>query len=60
MTDTARYKNVSLLHKTYDKLKFICQNLIEGDENDVSLSKGITILVNNKYLELKNGKRKKP
>ena len=59
MTDTRLYRNVSLLHKTWNKLKFISQNLVDGEENDVSLSKTVTILVNNKYHELKNALRKK-
>ena len=56
MTDTRLYRNVSLLHKTWDKLKFISQNIIAN--NSLSLSKTVTVLVNDKYQELKSALRK--
>ena len=46
MTDITKYKNVSLKHPTYNKLKSLSGLIIPGTE--LSISKTVEIIVNEK------------
>ena len=53
MTDITKYKNVSLKHPTYNKLKALSGLIIPGTE--LSISKTVEIIVNEKAKKY-NGK----
>ena len=46
MTDTARYRNVSLKHDTYSKIQRLSRQLIP--QTNLSVAKTIEILINKK------------
>ena len=56
MTDTSKYKNVSLSHKTYSNLELL-RNSLEPNLK-LSRSQTVTYLVNEKLKKL-NGKERK-
>jgi hypothetical protein len=53
MTDISKYKNVSLKHVTYNKLKSLSGSIVPGTE--LSISKTVEVIVNEKAKKL-NGK----
>ena len=53
MTDISKYKNVSLKHVTYNKLKSLSGAIVPGTE--LSISKTVEVIVNEKAKKL-NGK----
>jgi hypothetical protein len=57
MTDTSKYKNVSLSLATYDKVEKLRKVIIPDDPN-TSRSKTVTLLVNREMKKL-NGKERK-
>ena len=57
MTDTSKYKNVSLSLATYDKVEQLRKVIIPDDPN-TSRSKTVTLLVNREIKKL-NGKERK-
>jgi len=57
MTDTSKYKNVSLSLATYDKVEKLRKVIIPDDPN-TSRSKTVTLLVNREIKKL-NGKERK-
>ena len=57
MTDTSKYKNVSLSLETYDKVEKLRKVIIPDDPN-TSRSKTVTILVNRELRKL-NGRERK-
>ena len=57
MTDTSKFKNVSLPLETYDKVEKLRKVIIPDDPN-TSRSKTVTILVNRELRKL-NGKERK-
>jgi len=57
MTDISKYKNVSLKHPTYKKLKSLSALIVPGTE--LSVSKTVEIIVNEKAKKY-NGKLKDP
>jgi ssRNA-specific RNase YbeY (16S rRNA maturation enzyme) len=57
MTDTSKYKNVSLSLETYDKVEKLRKVIIPDDPN-TSRSKTVTLLVNRELRKL-NGKERK-
>ena len=56
MTDTSKYKNVSLSHKTYSNLELLRNSL--NPNLKLSRSQTVTYLVNEKLKKL-NGKERK-
>ena len=56
MTDTSKYKNVSLSHKTYNNLELLRNSL--NPNLKLSRSQTVTYLVNEKLKKL-NGKERK-
>ena len=56
MTDTSKYKNVSLSHKTYSNLELLRSSL--NPNLKLSRSQTVTYLVNEKLKKL-NGKERK-
>ena len=57
MTDTSKYKNVSLSLATYDKVEQLRKVIVPDDPN-TSRSKTVTLLVNREIKKL-NGKERK-
>ena len=57
MTDTSKYKNVSLSLETYDKVEKL-RKVIVPDDPTTSRSKTVTLLVNREIKKL-NGKERK-
>ena len=57
MTDTSKYKNVSLSLETYDKVEKLRKVIIPDDPN-TSRSKTVTLLVNRELRKL-NGRERK-
>ena len=57
MTDTSKYKNVSLSLETYGKVEKLRKVIIPDDPN-TSRSKTVTLLVNREIKKL-NGKERK-
>jgi len=57
MTDTSKYKNVSLSLATYDKVEKLRKVIIPDDPN-TSRSKTVTLLVNREMKKL-NGRERK-
>jgi len=57
MTDTSKFKNVSLPLETYDKVEKLRKVIIPDDPN-TSRSKTVTILVNRELRKL-NGRERK-
>ena len=57
MTDTSKFKNVSLQLETYDKVEKLRKVIIPDDPN-TSRSKTVTILVNRELRKL-NGRERK-
>ena len=57
MTDTSKYKNVSLSLATYDKVEKLRKVIVPDDPN-TSRSKTVTLLVNREIKKL-NGKERK-
>ena len=58
MTDTSKYKNVSLSLETYGKVEKL-RKVIVADDPTPSRSKTVTLLVNREMKKL-NGKERKP
>ncbi len=56
MTDISKYKNVSLKHVTYNKLKSLSGSIVPGTE--LSISKTVEVIANEKAKKL-NGQFKK-
>ena len=57
MTDISKYKNVSLPHKTYDKLDLLRKKMVPNMV--LSRSQTITVLVNEKASKMNGRLRKK-
>ena len=57
MTDTSKYKNVSLSLETYDKVEKLRKVIVPDDPN-TSRSKTVTLLVNREIKKV-NGKERK-
>ena len=55
MTDTSKYKNISLKHSTYNKLDGLSELIVPGTK--LSKSKTVEIIVNEKAKKY-NGKLK--
>ena len=52
MTDTARYRNVSLKHDTYSKIQRLSRQLIP--QTNLSVAKTIEVIINEKVEDKKD------